>query len=141
MGNHLPEIELPGTLGETEKNRAFRRIGPEDLVKDGLQEQNAKSLKSADECQQHDSRKPLEPEGQSIPQKAQKILHAGLPACRVKISAIDHWRLALNSMLVLYPAGADIDGREIPNQYAFSSTMALRMVSGWGRIASSSTGL
>ena len=77
MGNHLPEVEVPGTVGETEKNGTFGRVRPQNLVKDGLQEQNPKCLKHADDGQQQHSGQPLEPVGQPITQQAQEILHAG----------------------------------------------------------------
>lgn len=42
MGNDKAEIKVPWTLGKTEEDGAFRRIGTKDLVKNGLQEEDAK---------------------------------------------------------------------------------------------------
>ena len=39
---------MPTAVAKTQKDRALRRIGPQNLVEDRLQKQNAKSIKHTD---------------------------------------------------------------------------------------------
>ena len=47
-------------LGETQKDGAFGRVGPQNLVEDGLEEQNAKGIEHAHQGQQQHAGQPLE---------------------------------------------------------------------------------
>jgi hypothetical protein len=60
VGNELPEIEVPTAIGETEKDRTFGCVGPEDLVENRLQEENAKGVKYADRGQKKNAGLPLQ---------------------------------------------------------------------------------
>ena len=71
---------MPIAVRETEKDRAFRRVGSKDLIVDRLQEQNTKSIKHSDSRQQQHARQPFQRVRQPIAYKTQKILHAGWPA-------------------------------------------------------------
>ena len=66
MGKQQPQVEVPLTPGETQQDGAFRRIRPENLVEDGLKEENAEGVKRAHQGQQQHSRQPLEPVGKPI---------------------------------------------------------------------------
>ncbi len=72
---------MPLAFGEAQQNRPFRRIGPENLVEDGLQQKDAESVEHADRGQQQHSGQPLERIGQPVAQKSEKTLHAGPPVC------------------------------------------------------------
>ena len=67
------EVEVPPAVVETEQNGAFGRIGPENLVENGLQQQDAEGVKHAHHGQQQDARKPLEPERQAVAHKRRKF--------------------------------------------------------------------
>jgi hypothetical protein len=80
MGNQQPQVKVPLAPGEANRNGTFGRIRPQNLVEDGLEEENAEGVKRAHQGQQQHSRQPLEPVGKPIAQKAQKSIHAGLTA-------------------------------------------------------------
>jgi hypothetical protein len=95
---------VPLTVGETESDGSFGRIGPENLIEDGLQEEDAKGVKYADHGQEQNSRKPLEPEWKAVANETHEILHAGWPAWRAQIAGTNHGYSVRNSIPVLYPA-------------------------------------
>ena len=76
VGNEHPEIEVPIAVGKAEKNRAFRRIGSQNLIVNRLQKQNPKCIKYPDCGQQKHARQPFQCERQPVTYQTQKILHA-----------------------------------------------------------------
>ena len=83
MGNEIPQVEMPLAVGEAEKDGAFGRVGPENLVEDGLEEQDAEGVKHTNRSQQQHAGQPLHRVGQPVAQEPEKTLHAGPPACGV----------------------------------------------------------
>jgi hypothetical protein len=77
MGNQYPKVKIPLAFWETDQDGAFRGVGAQNLVEDGLEEENAKGVKRAHSGQQQDSRQPLEPVGHPVAQKARQSIHAG----------------------------------------------------------------
>ena len=62
---------------QPENDRAFGSVGPQNLVEDGLQQQNAKGVQHAHQRRQHDARQPFQRVGQPITQQAQKASSCG----------------------------------------------------------------
>jgi hypothetical protein len=48
MWNQKPEIEMPRTPGKAKQDGTFGSVRPQNLVEDGLEEQYAEGIKSAD---------------------------------------------------------------------------------------------
>ena len=44
-GTRLPQVEMPRAVGKAKKDGAFGCIGPQNLVEDGLEEQDAEGVK------------------------------------------------------------------------------------------------
>jgi len=82
----LPQVEIPIAFGNAKQDRTFRCIGPEDLVEDGLEEQNAEGIERANHGQQQHAGQPLQCVWQPEAQKAEEVLHAGLTAVRARES-------------------------------------------------------
>jgi hypothetical protein len=51
-GTEDPQVEVPWRFWEAEKDGPFGRIGPQNLVEDGLKEKGAKGIKHAHHGQQ-----------------------------------------------------------------------------------------
>ena len=77
MGNEGAEIESANASGKAEEDGAFGRVGPKDLVEDGLEQERAEGIEHADASEQDDTRKPFEPVGKPEAQKAEESPHAG----------------------------------------------------------------
>ena len=84
MGNEMPQVKMPLALGKAQEDGAFGRIGPQNLVEDGLQQEDAEGVEHAHRGQQQHAGQPLKRVGQPVAQKAEKPLHAGRPACRIQ---------------------------------------------------------
>jgi len=105
MRHNGAQVEMPLAFRQTDKDRALGRVGPENLVEDGLKKKCAKGVKHADGGQHKHARQPLQRVGQAIAQQAQKIPHAARPASGAKAAVGTSGAGRENIILVLYPAG------------------------------------
>jgi len=71
-----PEIEVPSGVAQAEEDGAFRGVGAEDLVEDGLEKEGAEGVKYAYACEKRNPRKPVEPIGKPEAQEAERSHHA-----------------------------------------------------------------
>ena len=80
--NQHPQVEMPMAAWQAQGDRTFRRIGPQNLVKDWLEKESAKRVENSHGSQQKYARQPLQRVGQTVPYEAEKLLHAVVSACR-----------------------------------------------------------
>ena len=59
MRNQASEVKVPLAIGKAKGNGTFGRIGTQDLVKDGLQQKNAKGFEQAHRGKKQDTGQPL----------------------------------------------------------------------------------
>ncbi len=86
VGSERPEVEVPLAVGEPQKNRSLGRIGPQNLVEDGLEQQHPERIEHPSKRQQNYAGKPFKRKGKSVADEAKKVLHEGLPACLAQVS-------------------------------------------------------
>ena len=84
MGDDASQVEVPPAIGKAEKDGAFGRVGPENLIEYRLQKEDTKSVEYSDEGRQHDSGQPLQRIWQPVAQQAQESTHAARPALRAQ---------------------------------------------------------
>jgi hypothetical protein len=55
-----PQVEVPSTVGKAQKDGPLGCVRPKHLVKDRLQQENAKGIEDPDGSQQGNAQRPLE---------------------------------------------------------------------------------
>jgi len=75
--NQQPQVKMPGFLGKAKDDGAFGRIRPENLIEDGLEQQNTKGIQHADHRQKQHARQPFQHVGKPVAHQAQRFFHTG----------------------------------------------------------------